>query len=184
MFKSRYDEHAESTLKPFAEVLQSEYYDNIEALRSKAEMQLEKIKMMENDRAQTQYMTQCEQVISGISKYIDNRRAIYLPYIHELSEKVATNHNCSTCSGGCSINHDMRILELTATNDEMKRVLSKLQMISFPLYSDTLFPDEYRLLRSNMTLLETALTELFFLENNYLVPKIAEAQKRINAGSK
>ncbi|MCF8449400.1 MAG: hypothetical protein K9G49_05950 [Taibaiella sp.] len=78
----------------------------------------------------------------------------------------------------------MHILDLNATNEEMSKVLSKLQMATLPLYSETMFPDEYRLLRSNMTMLETNLTELFFLENNYLIPKIAEAQKTINADNR
>jgi hypothetical protein len=35
-----------------------------------------------------------------------------------------------------------------------------------------------------MALIENSLTELFFLEEKYLIPKVSEAQKIINASSK
>jgi hypothetical protein len=57
-------------------------------------------------------------------------------------------------------------------------------MASLPLYTETIYPDAYRVLRNQMALIENSLTELFFLEENYLIPKVAEAQKIINASSK
>lgn len=179
-----YAEYQDMALRPFADKLQSEYYDSIEASSTILKQQCDKIKSIEISESPLQYVDLCEKIISEIKKHVAGRRLVYLPYVYKLSEKVADNHDCSTCSGGCKVSHNMHILDLNATNDGMATVLSWLQIATLPLYSDTLYPDEYRVLRSNMTLLETSLTELFFLENNYLIPKIAQAQKVINAGSK
>ncbi len=104
-----------------------------------------------------------------------------MPYVHELVEKTTANHDCSNCSGSCKLGHDMQITELNASNDWAKRILHRLQLASLPLYSQTMYPDEYRVLRNRMALIEMNMTELFFLENTYLIPKIVEAQKKINA---
>lgn len=184
MVARKYMEYTEAALQPFAEQLQSDYYDTTEALCIKASKQAEKIKTIEKSPTQLQYVLQCERIIKDIEKHMRERKLTYMPYISTLSEKVKDNHNCTNCSGNCKINHDVHVLELNVTNEELKKVMSRLHMITLPLYSETIFPDEYRLLRSNMALLETSVTELFFLENNYLIPKIIEAQKKINAGNK
>jgi hypothetical protein len=59
-----------------------------------------------------------------------------------------------------------------------------LQTAVLPLYSDTVYPDSYRVLRNQMALLEDSMAELFLLEENYLMPKVIQAQKAINAGNK
>ena len=208
---THYEDYRNIALKPFAEKLQSDYYESIETLCATSKKQCDKMINLEKSASSFQYVTSCEQIISEIEEHIKNRKTIYIPYIHTLVEcekiiseieehiknrktiyipyihtlveKVNDNHNCSTCTGKCKINHDMHIMDLTATNQAMSRVLHKLQMVMLPLYSDTMYPDEYRVLRLNMTLLETSLAELFFVENNYLIPKIADAQKNINASS-
>ena len=180
----KYEGYQGAELKSFAEKLTLEYYDSIEILCGDIKRQSDKIKGLELSESSLQYVSQCEKIIADIERHVKDRKRIYVPYVKTLSEKVRDSHDCSNCSGGCKVNHDMHVLELNATNDDMKKVLSRLQMITLPLYSETLFPDEYRRLRSNMTLLETNVAELFFLENNYLVPKIVSAQNSINAGGK
>ncbi len=184
MVAKKYQDYTAAALQPFAEQLQADYYDTTEMLCIKIRKQAEKIKNIEKSATQLQYVLQCERIVDDIDKHIRERKRTYMPYISTLSEKVKDNHNCTNCSGNCKINHDVHVLELSVTNEELKKVMSRLHMITLPLYSETIFPDEYRLLRSNMALLETSVTELFFLENNYLIPKIIEAQKKINAGNK
>lgn len=179
-----YEEYMSIALKPFTEKLQQVHYNSIETLCQNSRKQCNKIKNAEKSDAPLQYVSLCESVISEIEQHITNRKLIYIPYAQQLSEKVTDNHDCSSCSGGCKINHSMHIADLNASNEEMTKVLARLQMATLPLYSETLYPDEYRVLRSNMTLLETGLTELFFLESSYLIPKIADAQKNINAGNR
>jgi len=184
MLANEHEIYKDAALKTFTDKLQGGYYETIAGLCARSKKQCRKILDLERSGSQLWYVRQCEQVVDGIDQYISNRKGVYMPYIDSLAEKVKDNHNCSTCSGACQVNHEVYILELRATNDEVKKLLSKLNVMTLPLYSDTVFPDEYRLLRASMTLLENNLTELFYLENTYLIPKIVEAQKQINAGNK
>ena len=179
-----YGNYKSMALKPFAEKLRSDYYNAIATSCGNAKKQCEKIQSIERQAPPLQYASLCAGVIADIEKHVSGRMLIHIPYLHKLSAKVADSHDCSQCSGGCRMAHDMHITELSVTNAGMSKALSRLHMATLPLYSETCFPDEYRVLRSAMTILETNLTELFFLERNYLVPKIAEAQGSINAGSK
>lgn len=181
---STYEDFREKELVPFAEELKSKYYAAAQDLSAKARKQIEKINRLESSEAPLQYVMLCERVLNETDQYINNRQSVYIPYVLKLSDKVAEDHNCANCSGNCKIEHDSHVLELNATNDLIRQVLSKLKMASLPLYSETTFPDEFRVLRAHMTLLENHITELVFLENTYLIPKIREAQKSINALSK
>ena len=175
------DKYGEKALLPFVEKLLEDYYNTIEEQCLQAKKQAEKVNALEADSPASQYTMLCENIISETLQYISSRKEKYIPYIFELSEKVNTQHNCAGCSGSCKLNHEIQLLELKASNDMMKSMVNRLQLASLPLYTETIYPDEYRLLRNHMALIETNLTELFFLENNYLIPKIAEAQKDINA---
>lgn len=182
MLTGKYAGYAEDALKPFTEKLLSEYYNSIETLCNNATKQAEKVNILEPEATTADYALLCRDMIKEIRQHIESRKQSFVPYIHQLVEKAAANHNCTTCSGNCRLNHDMQIAELNATNESAKKILHKLQLATLPLYSHTIFPDEYRILRNRMALIEMNMTELFFLENTYLVPKIIAAQKMINAG--
>jgi hypothetical protein len=77
--------------------------------------------------------------------------------------------------------HEVKLTEFKESHKLVKDILNRLQMMSLPLHSETIYPDVYKLLRNQMTLLENTLTDLLYLEETYLIPKIAEAQKNINA---
>ena len=75
----------------------------------------------------------------------------------------------------------MHLIELKESHSRIKDILYRLQMVALPLYAETLYPDVYRVLRNQMALLENSLTELFFIEDAYLIPKVIDAQKKIHA---
>jgi hypothetical protein len=166
------------------EQLLGDYYVLIARLCTNAKKQANKVNDLEKHEKASEYTSLCYDVIAETEQHITSRQDKYLPYIHQLSDKVTAGHDCSNCSGGCKVNHDMHVIELNASNDVIKRVISRLRMTTLPLYSDTLYPDEYRLLRNFMALVENNMAELFALENKYLIPRIIEAQKTINAGAK
>jgi hypothetical protein len=184
MLTEKYDSYSGLALQPIAEKIWKENYITIESIIDNAKAQCRKITLLEASTSAHQYVSLCDVIVIELGRYISDRVDKYIPYIQELSQKVQDRHNCTHCSGGCKVNHDMYVVELSATNESMKRLLARLQMIALPLYAQTMFPYEYKLLRSIMAMLEVSLAELFFLENNYLVPKITEAQKSINAGDK
>jgi hypothetical protein len=73
------------------------------------------------------------------------------------------------------------LIEIGDSHVQVKETLYRLQMAVLPLYSETIYPDDYRILRNQVALLENSLAQMLFLESTYLVPKIADAQKNINA---
>ena len=178
-----HENYESKDLQPFVESVLDVHYNTIKELCISAKRQTTKLKVLETHGVTSQYILLCESIIAETQQYIGMRKERYIPYILKLSEKAAASHDCSNCTGNCKLNHDVHLLEIQASNDLMKKMLGKLQMATLPLYSDTIYPEEYRVLRNQMALIETNLTELFFLENNYLIPKITEAQKSINAGS-
>jgi hypothetical protein len=184
MLNGKHVAYTAFTLKPFVEKLIREYYNALEVLCKNGVAQAERVKSLEMDTAASEYAQLCCEVIREIDQHIRDRKEKFIPYILELTEKVETNHDCSACREGCKAGHNMQVFQLNASNDTAKKILNRIQLSTLPLYSHTMFPDEYRILRNRMALIEMNTTELFFLENTYLIPKIIAAQKAINAGNK
>ncbi len=177
------EKYEDKALQPFVEQLIEDHYNSIALLCADTRKQTERVRSLETQQVTSQYTLLCDNIIAETERYIDMRKGKYIPYILKLTEKVVDKHDCSGCTGNCKLDHDIQLFEIKASNQMMQNMLNKLQMASLPLHSDTIYPEEYRLLRYKMAVIETNLTELFFLENNYLIPKIVEAQKSINAGS-
>ncbi len=160
-----------------------DYYDIIEALCKTSTANAKKLTELEIHQPTSQYILLCNKLVTEISEYIENRKGYFIDYIKELHEKQEASHNCSNCSGKCHLQHDAKLMELTESHMRIKEILSRLQMMSLPLHSETIYPDAYRVLRNQMVLLENSLTELYFIEGTYMIPKVMEAQKKINARS-
>ncbi len=173
--------YSDTALKPFTEKLLSEYYNTIEDLCASAGKQAQRVSSLESESAATEYAALCSDITGEIIAHMQARKQQMIPYIHQLVEKKESNHDCRACSGGCKVNHDLQVLNMKASNTAARKVIGRLQLATLPLYSHTMYPDEYRVLRNRMALLEMSMSELFFIENNYLIPKILETQKSINA---
>ncbi len=183
MTRILHEQFKQMALSACAEEMRRDCYAPLEKLCESAQKQVHKLEGLESELVTSQYTTLCNKLIAEIVQCMGARREMYLPYIQTLVEKVAAEHNCSSCSGGCKINHDIQIIEMQASHQHIKNILNQLNMVSLPLYSETIFPDTYRVLRNQMALIENMLTELLYLEEHYLIPKVIDAQKTINAGS-
>ncbi len=170
-------------LQPFVEILDKECYNTIEELCQIAKKQAAKLNELEVRHSTSQYVSLCSKLIEEIANYIQFRKEQFIPYVQKLNEKDSNGHDCTNCSGPCNIQHEGLLMELKDSHLHIKDTLYRLQMAVLPLYSETIYPDVYRVLRNQMALLENNLTELFFFEENYLVPKVEEAQKNIHARS-
>jgi hypothetical protein len=184
MQKEMQRQYVDTNLVQLVERLRKDSYDEVVGLCDNATKQIGRLENTGLQHATTQYTSTCGELIAEIRMYMAERKEKFIPYLQSLSEKAETNHDCSSCSGGCKINHDLQLIELKASHSGMRSILNRLQVVALPLYSDTALPDAYRVLRNQMALIENGLTELFFLEENYLLPKVVDAQKRINAGHK
>ncbi len=168
-------------LLSLADMLDKDYYDVIISLCQGAINSANKLRDLEDRHPTSQYIILCNNLISEILTCIEKRKEYFIPYIHELHEKNKTSHDCGNCSGKCNMLHELKLVELKESDTRVKDILSHLQMMSLPLHAETIYPDNYRLLRNQMILLENTLSDLLYLEETYLVPKISEAQKSINA---
>jgi len=177
------DQYNNLALQEFAEKMQGECYAPIEHLCESAGKQVDKLGSLELQQPTSQYTSLCNKLIVEIIGCLSVRKEQYIPYIKQLSEKADEKHDCDNCSGNCKLNHEVTLLEMKTSLNNIKSILYRLQMVSLPLYSETIYPDAYRILRSQMALIESSLTDLFILEERSLIPKIMEVQKGINAGS-
>lgn len=169
-------------LQAFIERLDKNHYDEISKLCKTTKKQSEKLQELEANQPASQYIATCITLTNEVENYILVKKEHLVPYVQTLYTKDTEGHDCSTCTGaGCNLKHEMQLTELRQSHLQLKDAIARLQMVSLPLYSDTIYPDIYRVLRSNMALLENNLAELFLLEETYLIPKIIEAQKNINA---
>ncbi len=172
-------------LQPFVARLNKDYYDVINGLCEIAKKQANKLRELEVHQSASQYVILCCRLIEEIEQHIKARKESFIPYAMKLAEKESDDHDCANCKGGgaCNLQHEMHLVELKESHNRIKDILYRLQMVALPLYSETLYPDVYRVLRNQMALLENALTELFFIEDAYLIPKVIETQKKIHADS-
>jgi len=169
------------SLKQLSERLDKSFYDKINTLCGIALKYADKLKDLEVQKSTSQYVTLCSRLINEVQKFIAIKKDHFLPYVQSLSEKEDGGHNCASCSGGCTVQHDLQLQELKQSLLQLKDVIYRVQMVALPLYSDSIYPDVYRLLRNHMALIENTLTELFSVEQTQLIPKIVDAQKNINA---
>jgi hypothetical protein len=107
-----------------------------------------------------------------------------LPYVQKLNERKESGHDCRNCTGGCQLQHDIQLLDLKQSHNQLKGFLHRLQMAALPLYSESIYPDAYRILRNQMAIIENNLAELFFIEEAYLIPQVVVAQNSIHVGSR
>jgi hypothetical protein len=169
------------SLLPLIERIDKSYYDVIINLCNTAMKHALRLQELELHNVTSQYVSQCIRLIDEIKHYITIKKEHFVPYVQSLFEKQAAGHDCSSCQGGCTMRHEMQLSELRQSHVQLKDVISRVQMVSLPLYSETIYPDVYRLLRNHMALLENTLTELFSIEETRLLAKIVEAQKKINS---
>ena len=127
------------------------------------------------------YVSLATKLMEQIEKLIVLRQDVILPYIKDLSVKKGEGHDCRNCSGGCHVEHNGYLFSLKDSHKRIKEILFRLQSVALPLYSDMDYPSSYKTLRNEMMIMDTVLTELFYLEEANLIPRVLEAQKAIHA---
>ena len=165
------DQYSKLSLPEFVEKMQDECYGPIERLCKNARQQADKLGTLEFQQPTSNYISLCQKLTEEVIHCLAVRKEQYIPYIKKLSEKADAKHDCSGCTGNCKLNHDIIIVEMKASLSNIKSILYRLQMVSLPLYSETIYPDAYRILRNQMALIESSLTELLAIEDSHLFLK-------------
>jgi hypothetical protein len=161
-----------SDLQSLTVKIDSEYYEVIEQLNARI------VKALTGaDIVAGTYFDLCNELSLAIGSVVDERRSVLVPYLIQLQEKKADGHNCSTCSGGCKVQHGVYIATLINSHTQIRNMMDRISRLrdlhSAPGQSDTVILYESVLM--NMIL------DLFDMEEKELIPEIIKAQKAINA---
>jgi hypothetical protein len=175
-----FSQYRNDELDSLIDKLNTEYYSVLDNYCKNASGIVYELEQYEPHASMLLYMSLGTKFLEHVTDFVNSRIGILVPYIQELHEKKLGGHDCSECKTGCSVNHAMQLMGLKESQIRIKETLYRLQSVAMPLYSDTDYPDAYKSLRDQMTMIDTALTELFYLEEAHLIPKVKEAQKQIH----
>lgn len=118
-----------------------------------------------------------------VRRFLVQRIEVFLPYLHELTEKSATGHDCANCSGKCDMQHTLKLMEFTDSLRKMQNISSDITREFMALNSCKEGSDDaLAWLINEVQLMGNLLDELLEKEDT-LIPNIQYAQKNINAHS-
>ncbi len=174
-------QYSSYSLKELIQKLDKDYYATLSAMCNNALQYANSLQEEESHNATSLYVSMSYKLLQQIKDLLTVRNSVVFPYIDELDQKLREGHDCRNCSGKCHVGHNMQLETLKGTHKGIKEILFRLHMVALPLYSKTDYPDSYKVLRNEITVIDTVLTELFYLEESALIPKVMEVQKSIHA---
>ncbi|MBS1687716.1 MAG: hypothetical protein JSS96_03265 [Bacteroidetes bacterium] len=169
------------SLQALKERINKDYYELVKLISRHIREYTEYIKLKQHEAYGQTIAKQCEALASIAHNYVTDRINIYLPYLEELTDKEATGHDCATCSGRCDAQHSLKLLEFTASLNEIKQTFRQLKSAVLQEYKD--HGRALKILIDEVTLLDDVINELFHVEETHLLPRIKSAQNNIHARS-
>lgn len=169
------------SLRTLKEQINRDYYELIKILSRHIKEYAEYIKRKQHVANSQVIANLCEELVCNVQNFINNRINTYLPYLDELTEKEATGHDCSNCSGRCDVQHSIKLLDFTASLNEIKNTFQQLKVSALKEYKE--YNRDLKILIDEIMLLDASLNELFHIEEERLLPGIKSAQKNIHARS-
>jgi hypothetical protein len=182
MAKIPFSQYHKEDLKGLAERLKTDYYDQIaEACRDIDQSAGIVKKTADRSGEQMLYVSLCSKLTEELREGIHIYQVEIVPYILDLCEKRENKHDCSLCNGGCKSGHSIKLATIKATHQKIKEIIYRINQLdqSEGLHSCK-DEDNCTALRNKVLLLDSTITELFYLEEAILIPKIQEAQSNIN----
>lgn len=140
-----------SSLSQLADQINADFY---EPIRQQCEQTSAQLSVDTNKEA-----------LEQIRNFVELKQRTLLKYMAALAEKSATGHDCSICPGGCEMGHAEHLTYIQQSHMMINSHLAAIDMNEMP--------DELQQL-SNLVV------NLLQIEDQVLVPKISDAQKRIN----
>jgi hypothetical protein len=173
-------QYAHLSLHELIEVIHADYYDSLSRSCRIIKVYIENVSSASLSSDDVANIKISEDIIISVADYIDQRTSVLVPYILELVQKDTAGHNCSTCSGKCSLQHNTRLMEFQMQLSQLKEHINPLIETSQQIYKTT--NHEYLLMiNDEMDLIGRRVQELLLIEEDCLVPKIGVVQKNINA---
>jgi hypothetical protein len=163
--------------------LDRDYYEVIDELCRHAAIHASEVEISKINQSTILFLDLCKKLLGEINSQVKMRRDILIPYVHQLLKKAAINHSCKTCDENCDIEQEKRLRLIIDSHETIKELLFRIQQLAKPLYLETIQSISYKILRNEMMIIDTALSELFYIEEVILIPKVKEVQKQLNANS-
>lgn len=170
-------------LQSLLEYLEKEYYKSLEQMCGDVTNSITAIHGGDTEQSASLYTALSKKLVEQVTRYVRLRRLSLVPYLHELVEKEESGHDCRACSSSCTIRHSSQIHDIHDAHKQIRDTLSMLRAIEAPIACEQSAAKPECKLRQQVADLDEQLSELLYLEETALVPKITEAQKAIYAHS-
>jgi len=179
MAKSQFSQYHKDDLATLAGRLEKNYYHIVECQANCVEQLLGHEDTLLCGEL---YNSLSLHLVGEIRNQLRYRRDELAPYMRQLHAKMQSGHNCLNCAGDCSAGHGERLESLKAAHQKVKEILYRMSQVSESPPA-LRFPNlACRVLKNEIEQLDITLTELFYVEEAVLIPRIMEAQSQINAG--
>jgi hypothetical protein len=175
--------YKKENLEKVFEQLEKEYYSFLFELCAQVDLHVEAVLQKNLPEELVGYIRGCRGLVSSFSREIVFRREVLGSYVSGLVQKQLKNHDCSRCTGVCAINHESSLIALLNSHRKTFGILDDLHRLAIPVQPDHIDLLGFKILLNEMMILGTSIYELFYIEENVLIPKIREAQTRIGARS-
>lgn len=156
--------------------LRQKKYPQLEALAKVVYSDTLAVQINDIHDADRRYSSLCIKLHDQVTQYLRLHQLVLIPYISDLIKKRDMGHDCRTCGGGCSLYQTAHKSDIREAQIGMKEILSWLDEAATNLAE---FPQEWQMLRGNVSMLHIALTELFLIEESELIPMMIQLQKNI-----
>ena len=160
-----------------------DYYEVIDELCRHAAIHASEVEISKINQSTILFLDLCKKLLGEISLQVKMRRDDFIPFVHKLLKKASISHSCKTCNGTCNTEQSEQLKLIIDSHDTIKELLFRIQQLAKPLYLETIQSISYKILRNEMMIIDTALSELFYIEEVILIPKVKEVQKQLNANN-
>lgn len=178
MIHTLFAQYRSASLQDLAERFYKEYYAIMTELCNNAANAVNKTGT--KSAAALGHLLQYNKLVDEIKEYMQYRKDVLLPYMEELARKNKEGHDCSSCNGGCRVGHTGIVMDMAVSHARIHDTLDEIKTVSLQ-ETDALSAHEWKALQNELALLESMLTEVYYLEQEVLLPKIKNAQRNIHA---
>jgi hypothetical protein len=181
MTKSISTELNNTKLSDLTSYITKEYYESAYINGKQAIGRINHLKQTDDNVGGSEILHRYEQIVGEMQKFNTQRLVYFVPYLKELVDKNEEGHNCSTCSGKCDMHHTARLLDFNLSLEEIKNATYRERDLLTNGYNGVHVALQQ--VHQDIKNLNEILSKLFIIEQTTLLPKIKEAQKKINATS-
>lgn len=180
MARALFSQYHKNDLLELSERLNKDYYEVINDLCKQAGDHAKELQLSETIPSSSLYINLCVKLIEEIRFHIRLRQQSLIPYIHLLVKKTSKTKTPEEPLKDRTQEYGKQIELIKDAHARIKEILFRLQQIAKPLYLDNDQPLPYKILRNEIMIIETALVELFYIEEAMLIPGISEAQNQVH----